>query len=86
MAGDVKRLLTTRGFVPGELRRLFSGMGGLEKVVFPDRRRQAGLLLDEAGAVQPTCKLLAAQSEQTVEHRNLAKGTIYVSLSGSKVL
>ena len=61
-------------------------MGGLEKVVFPERRRQAGLLLDEAGAVQPTCKLLAVQSEQTVEHRNLAKGAIDVSLSGSKVL
>ena len=81
LAGDVKRLLTTRGFVPGELRRLFSGMGALEKVVFPERRRQAGLLLDEAGAVQPTCKLLAAQSEQTVKHRDLAKGTYRICVT-----
>ena len=44
---------------PGELSRLFSGVGGLEKVL-PERRRQAGLLLDGAGAVQPTCKLSAA--------------------------
>ena len=66
----MKRLLATcgpenrRSAPPGEMSRLFSCMGGLEKVVFPERRRQAGLLLDEAGAVQPTCKLLAAQSEE----------------------
>ena len=44
---------------PGELSRLFSGVGGFEKVL-PERRRQAGLLFDGAGAVQPTCKLSAA--------------------------
>ena len=58
LAWDEKRLGATsgpenRGSVPGELRRLFSGGSGLEKVV-AERRRQAGLLLDEAGAVQPT--------------------------------
>ena len=44
---------------PGELSRLFSGVGGFEKVL-PERRRQAGLLFVGAGAVQPTCKLSAA--------------------------
>ena len=48
-----------RGSVPGELRRLFSGGSDSEKVD-AERRRQAGLLLDGAGAVQPTCKLSAA--------------------------
>ena len=55
---DKRRLGATwgpenRGSVPGELRRLFSGGSGLEKVD-AERRRQTGLLLDEAGAVQPT--------------------------------
>ena len=55
---DKRRLGATwgpenRGSVPGEPRRLFSGGNGLEKVV-AERKRQAGLLLDETGAVQPT--------------------------------